>query len=113
MYVGWRTIYTHIGYYTPTTQEESNLSSPANSSSQLEVVKQKIHSVRHHKPLSRLPFPSLVGPKCLRLVEMVNNVAGSSRRKKNGSRMECSDSSQQNDEASVEGEFVGSQEARS
>jgi hypothetical protein len=44
---------------------------------------------------------------------MVNNVAGSSRRKKNGSRMECSDSSQQNDEASVEGEFVGSQEARS
>jgi hypothetical protein len=38
------------------TQEESNMSSPANSSSQLEVVKQKFHSGKHRKPLSRLPF---------------------------------------------------------
>jgi hypothetical protein len=50
------------------------------------------------------------------LEEMVNSVAGNCRRKKSGqlkgSRMESSDSSQENGEASVEGEFVVSQEVR-
>ncbi|MCI35599.1 hypothetical protein A2U01_0056820 [Trifolium medium] len=37
----------------------------------------------HRKPLSHLPFPQILGPKCLRLVEVVNSASGTSRRRKN------------------------------
>jgi hypothetical protein len=41
-------------------------------------------SVQNRKPLSRIHFPNLVGPKCLRLLEVVNSVGACSTRKKNG-----------------------------
>jgi hypothetical protein len=70
----------HVTLEKNFTQEDSNLSS--SSSSQSNMVKQI--SLRHRKPLSRLPFPGVVGPKCLRLVEIVNSVGVNSRRKKSG-----------------------------
>jgi hypothetical protein len=66
------------------TQEESNLSASSNYSQSQSLVEKNgcQKSSRTRKPMSRLPFPSLVGPKCLRLVEVVNSVGASCRRKK-------------------------------
>jgi hypothetical protein len=58
------------------TLEESNLSSSSCS------IPNTVKQIRQRKPLSRLPFPGMVGPKCLRLVEIVNSVGATSRRKK-------------------------------
>ncbi|MCI35429.1 hypothetical protein A2U01_0056650, partial [Trifolium medium] len=71
----------------------TNLSSSSNSSSQSIIGNpNRKSSVRQRKPLSRLPFPNMMGPKCLRLVEVVNSVDASRRRKKSdreeGSKME-------------------------
>ncbi|WJX34252.1 hypothetical protein P8452_22381 [Trifolium repens] len=90
------------------TQEASSLSSPTTSVSLVDVKKQKRHDcVRSRKPMSRLPFPTLVGPKCLRLAEIVNNVGASNRRKKNeregDSKKTFPGSLQQSDEDSLEG----------
>jgi hypothetical protein len=63
--------------------DNSNLSSSSSSSVRDVSVPTSKHSNRQKKPLSRLPFPQMLGPKCLRLVEVVNSVSGSSRRKKN------------------------------
>jgi hypothetical protein len=63
--------------------DNSNLSSASSSSVRDVAVSISKHSNRQKKPLSRLPFPQMLGPKCLRLVEVVNSVSGSSRRKKN------------------------------
>jgi hypothetical protein len=62
--------------------DNSNLSSASSSSVRDVAVSISKHSNRQKKPLSRLPFPQMLGPKCLRLVEVVNSVSGSSRRKK-------------------------------
>ncbi|WJX55745.1 hypothetical protein P8452_41477 [Trifolium repens] len=55
----------------------------------------------------RLPFPTLVGPKCLRLAEIVNNAGASNRRKKNGREGDPKKTSQgclqQSEEDSLEG----------
>ncbi|WJX59530.1 hypothetical protein P8452_44840 [Trifolium repens] len=77
------------------TLDESNLSS--SSCSMPNLVKQN----RLRKPLSRLPFPGMVGPKCLRLVEMVNSVGATSRRKK-GSREDMGDGILMNDDKGEE-----------
>jgi hypothetical protein len=64
------------------TQENSNLSS-SSSSSVRELGKSAINKAKRlQQTLSHLPFPHLMGPKCLRLVEVVNNVSMSCRRKK-------------------------------
>jgi hypothetical protein len=64
------------------SQETSNLSSSSSSSVRGDNPNNQNKSKRHKNPLSRLPFPHLVGPKCLRLMEVVNSVSGSCRRKK-------------------------------
>jgi hypothetical protein len=66
------------------TFEDSNLSSSSSSSDRGRDQTTSKVSNRQKKPLTRFPFPHLVGPKCLRLVEVVNSVSGSSRRKKGG-----------------------------
>ncbi|GAU23742.1 hypothetical protein TSUD_128460 [Trifolium subterraneum] len=64
------------------SQEDSNLSSSYTSSNQSNTeIPNRKGVVRQRKPLSRLPFPNMLGPKCLRLMSTVNGV-GSSRRSK-------------------------------
>jgi hypothetical protein len=63
--------------------DNSNLSS--SSSSSIPAPKMKKNQ---KKPLTRLPFPNMIGPKCLRLVEVVNSVSNSCRRKKHEGRDE-------------------------
>jgi hypothetical protein len=63
--------------------EEENLPTSSSSSSHTSKGPQRqVASSRQRKPLSRLPFPNMVGPKCLRLVEVVNSVGASCRRRK-------------------------------
>jgi hypothetical protein len=61
--------------------EDSNLSSSASSQPDGGNLMHKASS-SHRKNLSRLPFPNMVGPKCLRLMEVVNSVGASCRRRK-------------------------------
>ncbi|WJX67034.1 hypothetical protein P8452_51533 [Trifolium repens] len=68
------------------TLADSNLSSSSPSSLTQPDMASSIRpsSVRNRKPLSRIPFPNLVGHKCLRLLEVVNRVGACSMRKRNG-----------------------------
>jgi hypothetical protein len=65
--------------------EDSNLSSSSTLSPLNYLLKPSTSNiVRPRKSSHKLPFPSLVGPKCLRLVEMVNCAGANNRRKKIG-----------------------------
>jgi hypothetical protein len=66
------------------TQEKSNLSSSSASSSQNTTTHKNATRSKHRKPLSRLPFPNMLGPTCLRIVEVMSKAGTSSRRKKCG-----------------------------
>jgi hypothetical protein len=78
------------------TLEDSNLSSSSNS------IPNSLKQSRQRKPLSRLPFPGMVGPKCLRLVEIVNSVGATSRRKKNSKEDRGSDTQKSGDRSEGE-----------
>jgi hypothetical protein len=85
------------------TQVDSELSSPSAMLSDREKDHPKvIKSKRQKKPTTRLPFPHLVGPKCLRLVEVVNSVSANCRRKKNDQEEETK-ASKQMDEVTGDG----------
>jgi hypothetical protein len=86
--------------------DNSNLSSSSSSSVRDVSVPTSKHSNRQKKPLSRLPFPQMMGPKCLRLVEVVNSVSGSSRRKKTTAKGEGVQNQVLTEDQSVEGNLV-------
>ncbi|KAK2424052.1 hypothetical protein QL285_034450 [Trifolium repens] len=76
---------THGGSREGQLQEFSQTNSNLSSSSSFQGRDVSIvnNPKRQKKPLSRLPFSQLVGPKCLRLMEVVNSVSGSYRKKRN------------------------------
>jgi hypothetical protein len=63
-------------------QVDSSLSS-SSSLSKNEIINTK-GTISHRKTLARIPFPHFGGPKCLRLMEAVNNGGAFSKRKKTG-----------------------------
>jgi hypothetical protein len=64
------------------SEANSNLPRSSSSSVQGREIQLISKPKRQKKTVSRLPFPHLVGPKCLRLMEVVNSVSASCRKKR-------------------------------